>query len=312
MNNIDQMMDAYIKAGGHGSELKDDSVAHLIIDGMDVKSSHAIDGLEMNVIDRENGKIKVEMVVKEGCRIEKPVRLCFGVIPEEGIQKIKMNVNVEDNAAVTVQSHCTFPNAVKVKHIMDADIVVGNGSEYRYIESHFHGDSGGVDIIARSKILVKNNSYILTNFNLLDGRAGNVKMDYETEVMDNSTLEMLAKMSGYEDDFISIREAGKLTGNNSRGVLESRIALRDNAKAEILSELTADAPGAKGHVDCMEIIKDNASAKAIPIVDVRHPEAKVTHEAAIGSVDSKQLQTLMARGLDEEEATEVIIQGLLS
>jgi hypothetical protein len=38
----------------------------------------------------------------------------------------------------------------------------------------------------------------------------------------------------------------------------------------------------------------------------------VTHEAAIGSVDSTQLQTLMAHGLDEEEASDVIIQGLLN
>jgi hypothetical protein len=47
-------------------------------------------------------------------------------------------------------------------------------------------------------------------------------------------------------------------------------------------------------------------------VDVKDPRAHVTHEAAIGSVDSKQLQTLMSRGLSEEEAVELIIQGLLS
>jgi Fe-S cluster assembly scaffold protein SufB len=38
----------------------------------------------------------------------------------------------------------------------------------------------------------------------------------------------------------------------------------------------------------------------------------VTHEAAIGSVDSRQLETLMARGMDEEEAVDLIINGLLS
>ena len=34
--------------------------------------------------------------------------------------------------------------------------------------------------------------------------------------------------------------------------------------------------------------------------------------AAIGSVDSKQLRTLMSRGLTEDEAVELIIEGLLS
>lgn len=55
-----------------------------------------------------------------------------------------------------------------------------------------------------------------------------------------------------------------------------------------------------------------AFAKAVPIVEVNHPLAHITHEAAIGSVDSKQLQTLLARGLSEEEATDMIIEGLLS
>lgn len=42
-----------------------------------------------------------------------------------------------------------------------------------------------------------------------------------------------------------------------------------------------------------------------------HPEAKVTHEAAIGSVDKKELETLMARGLTPEQAVELIVSGIL-
>ncbi|MCD6508562.1 SufD family Fe-S cluster assembly protein [Candidatus Poribacteria bacterium] len=49
----------------------------------------------------------------------------------------------------------------------------------------------------------------------------------------------------------------------------------------------------------------------VPIATVTHPTAQVTHEAAIGSVDRKQLLTLMARGLREDEAVDVIIKGML-
>ena len=65
-------------------------------------------------------------------------------------------------------------------------------------------------------------------------------------------------------------------------------------------------------MDCKEIVQDRAVAKAVPVVEVSHPLAHITHEAAIGSVDSKQLQTLMSRGLTEDEATDLIIEGLLS
>jgi Fe-S cluster assembly scaffold protein SufB len=37
----------------------------------------------------------------------------------------------------------------------------------------------------------------------------------------------------------------------------------------------------------------------------------VTHEAAIGTVDRKQLETLMAHGLTPEQAVEMIVRGLL-
>lgn len=45
---------------------------------------------------------------------------------------------------------------------------------------------------------------------------------------------------------------------------------------------------------------------------VSHPLAKVTHEAAIGSVDKRQMETLMAHGLTPEEAVDVIVKGVLT
>lgn len=65
-------------------------------------------------------------------------------------------------------------------------------------------------------------------------------------------------------------------------------------------------------MDCKEIVQGKAGAKAVPIVQVNHPTTHVTHEAVIGGVDSKQLQTLLARGLTEDDATELIIEGLLT
>jgi Fe-S cluster assembly scaffold protein SufB len=47
------------------------------------------------------------------------------------------------------------------------------------------------------------------------------------------------------------------------------------------------------------------------VVRVTDHRAKVTHEAAIGTVDKKELETLMTRGLDEETAVDIIVQGML-
>ena len=52
-------------------------------------------------------------------------------------------------------------------------------------------------------------------------------------------------------------------------------------------------------------------ASAVPMVNVTNPLAKVTHEAAIGTVDRRQMETLMAHGLSPDQAVDVIVRGVL-
>ena len=61
----------------------------------------------------------------------------------------------------------------------------------------------------------------------------------------------------------------------------------------------------------MELLSDRAMAKAMPMVSVTNPLAKVTHEAAIGTVDRRQMETLMAHGLSPDDAVDVIVKGIL-
>lgn len=310
MNDYEMMVDAYKDAGGEDI-FSDSDTPHMVLEQDRVLGKHEVEGIKMDAIKLDDNTVDVKLVVQEGYKIKKPLHMCFGVLPKEGLQKIVMNVEVKKDAEIKVMSDCVFPNATKVKHVMEAEIHLAENASYEYEENHFHGETGGVEVIAKSDIVMDKNSELLTLFTLRKGRVGKIEFDYEAELAENAKVEMLARISGYADDIVNIREAAHLNGKNARGLLDSKIAMKDNARAEIFNELTANAPDAKGHVDCTEIIKDNAIARAVPIVEVRHPEAKVTHEAAIGSVDSDQLQTLMARGLDEEEASDIIIQGLL-
>jgi len=123
--------------------------------------------------------------------------------------------------------------------------------------------------------------------------------------------ELTAKAYGYGDDAISVKETIRLNGARARGLAKSRIAVRDEATSEVIGTTEGNAPFARGHVDCIEVVRDRAVANAIPVVRVSDDRAYVTHEAAIGTVDKKELETLMARGLDEETAVDVIIRGML-
>jgi hypothetical protein len=92
-----------------------------------------------------------------------------------------------------------------------------------------------------------------------------------------------------------------------------RAAAKNGGKVWMQGETFAKAPGAFGHIDCQEIvIGQNSSAKAIPIVEVTNDQARVTHEASVGKINQKELETLMTRGLTEDEATEVVIGALMN
>lgn len=284
---------------------------HLIINANEVLSSHQVEGLVMEPEELPDG-VRAKLRVKKGVKIGSPVHLCFGLLPERGVQHIIMDIEIEDEAEVSFMAHCTFPNAVEVEHLMEARIQVGRQARYSYFERHWHSEEGMVKVVPVARIELGERARFSTEFELLKGRVGLIDMDYRTICQAGSSAEMKAKIFGRQDDLIKIREAALLQGEGSRAALTTHIAVKNQARAEINNEIIAEAPYARGHVDCKEIIQDSGIARAVPVVEVRNPKAHVTHEAAIGSVDSKQLQTLMSRGLSEEEAVDLIIEGLLS
>jgi len=311
VSDFERLVKVYEEVEGRADPFRNAEVAHLVVSGNRVVGAHLIPGLSVEPQETDSG-IKARVTVQPGAHITYPVHLCFGVLPERGRQTIDLNVQVGARSRVSLLAHCMFPNAIEVQHVMEAEIEVAEGATYEYHERHVHGPQGGVVVLPKARVNLAQEARFRTEFELLRGAVGSIEIDYATVCAARATMEMVARISGRGNDQIRIHEKGELRGENSRGVLKTRIAVRDHARAEVVNELTAHAAGARGHVDCKEIVQDMGVGRAIPIVDVTHPLAHVTHEAAIGSVDSLQLQTLMARGLSEDQAVETIIQGLLA
>ncbi|MBA7628756.1 hypothetical protein ES703_36251 [subsurface metagenome] len=305
------MLDAYEKAGGDRSALLSKDVAKLVIHENKVLSADGVTGIKIETKETENG-VNIYFLVEEGVKIQRPVHLCFGILPREGLQEIILKVNAQDNSEVNVIAHCIFPNAVKVIHKMDAEIEIGNNAKFNYKETHYHGDFGGIEVIPKARIKVGKGGVWQSTFTLSQGLVGKLDYDFEVFCQDKGIAELVVKAYGKGHDDIKVWEKIHLNGRGARGLARTRLVLSDKAKAEVKGETYGNAPYARGHVDCIELVNGTeAVAKAIPIVSVTNEKAKVTHEAAIGSIDRRQVETLMARGLDENEAVDVIVRGLL-
>jgi Fe-S cluster assembly scaffold protein SufB len=307
---LSELLNAFGETGADRGIFENKDIAHLAASGHRILSMRDIEGLKVIAKKTLTG-ISADVVIEEGTKIKNPVHLCFGVLHKRATQKIKMNIKLERDSSAHFIAHCIFPKAERVKHIMDAVIEIGQDSEMRYSETHYHGLYGGIEVIPRAVTKVGRGGRYFTDFNLITGRVGSLSIDYEVIAGEDAVAELRARIFGHANDDIRVKEKIVLEGKNSRGLIKTRIALENEATAEVMGITEGNAEGARGHVDCMEIVKDNAVASAIPIVNVRNPLSKVTHEAAIGSVDKRQMETLMAHGLTPEEAIDIIVKGIL-
>jgi len=289
----------------------DSQTASLFIDNNKVLSSSGVEGLELKLKEQKDG-VDISVRVLPGVVIRKPVHFCFGILHKSRVQKINMDITLEKGAVMNVFSHCIFPKKDPSRHLMEGKINIKEGATFRYFEKHIHSETGSSKVYPHAKVKIGKGARFKTDFELIGGRVGLIDIDYDLYCDADSSSEFLSKISGRGRDIINVRERAILSGENAKAVLRSRIAARDETKAEVLNKITAKAAGSFGHVDCTEILQGRGKVKAYPEVEVLHPLARVTHEASLGGVDNRQLETLMARGLSNLEAEELIIRGILS
>lgn len=291
--------------------LEDQETASLFIDSNKVLSSSGIEGLVLKLKEQKDG-VDISVKLKDGVVVGKPVHFCFGMLQKARVQKINLNLTIGKGASMNVLSHCIFPQNDPSKHLMQGKIKIEEGGTFRYFEKHIHSEKGTSKVYPHATVKIGKGARFRTDFELIEGRVGLIDMDYDLFCEEGSSSDFISKISGRGNDIINIRERAVLLGENARAVLRSRIAARDETKAEVYNKIIAKAAGSFGHVDCTEILQGNGKVKAYPEVEVLHPLARVTHEANLGGVDNRQLETLMARGLSKNEAEDLIIKGILS
>jgi len=271
-----------------------------------------VEGLILAGKELDNG-VMADFIVTAGKKIKVPVHLCFGVVKEEGVQEIIPRFIIDDGGEVLILAHCSFPRARNLTHRMQAEVILGKNATFLYEERHYHGEIGGARVFPQFRVNVGENSRFQTIFSLVKGKVGLLSIDVEVYGQANSKIEVVSKAYGRaKQDKVKIRDAVFLEGENARGLVKLRAAASQGGDVVMMGITEANAPYTNGHVDCKEIVQGkDSTARAIPIIRVGDENARVTHEASVGKVNQKELDTLMARGLSEEEAVDMIVQGML-
>jgi Fe-S cluster assembly scaffold protein SufB len=77
--------------------------------------------------------------------------------------------------------------------------------------------------------------------------------------------------------------------------------------------LVGQVPEVKAHLECRGLIlSPHGVIYAVPELEGQAAGVDMSHEAAVGRIAAEEIEYLMARGLDEEEAVSTIVRGFLS
>jgi len=101
-------------------------------------------------------------------------------------------------------------------------------------------------------------------------------------------------------------------GENSRSTIVSKgiSAMQGSNAYRGLVRVAARAENARNHTQCDSLlIGDRCSAHTFPYIEVKNPTAQVEHEATTSKVSEDQLFYCRQRGLSEEDAVSMIING---
>jgi Fe-S cluster assembly protein SufB len=101
---------------------------------------------------------------------------------------------------------------------------------------------------------------------------------------------------------------------NTRSRIVSKSVSKDGGRSTYRGTLKV-APGATGvvaSVRCDALLLDEASrSDTYPYIDIQEDDTTMTHEATVGKISADQIFYLMSRGLTENEATNLVVQGFL-
>ena len=102
-------------------------------------------------------------------------------------------------------------------------------------------------------------------------------------------------------------------GTESRVVLRGLVCDRATANVKITAVLQKGARGADAAINAKALLlSKDAKAQLMPYLEIDEQEVKATHATFVGPLDEEELFYARSRGLNEQEAQKLLIDGFLA
>ncbi|MDI3534681.1 MAG: hypothetical protein PWQ82_1046 [Thermosediminibacterales bacterium] len=271
-----------------------------------------INSSENVTVKAKEGQPGIDVIVKPGTKNESihiPV-----IISQSGIKDMVYNtIEIGEGADVVLVAGCGIHNSGSEASQHDGvhNIIIKKGARLRYIEKHYGEGNGSGGKILNPQTVVEIHEGGIGEFEMVQiGGVDSTHRVTEAKLGKRAKLVIKERLMthGEQEAFSDIKI--ELNGEEALADVISRSVAKHTSSQVFRAQVIARSAG-RGHVECDSIIMDSAKISSIPEIRAEHPEAELTHEAAIGKISGEQIIKLMSLGLSEEEAVKVVIEGFL-
>ena len=251
--------------------------------------------------------------VPKGVKLTQPLQAYFRMNTVAGGQFEHTLIVIEDEAEAQYIEWCSAPkyNSISL-HAGCVEILVGKNAKMRY-SSVENWSLNTYNLNTKRAIVEEHGLMEWVSWNLWSGATmlypcSVLKWDYSKA--DNLSV-VLASKNQNQDVGAKVIHLGKYTSSN---IISKSISTQGGISTyRWLVKIAKNAEWAISGVNCDALLLDDKSvSKTIPVIESENADAIVSHEASAGKVDEHQIFYLMSRGLEEEKAMSLLVNGFIS
>jgi hypothetical protein len=246
----------------------------------------------------------------QGQKIAQPVESCLYIRTDRFAQHVHNLVVVEEGAELHIITGCaTHPGVRSGLHIGVSEFYVKKGGQLTFTMIHNWGED--VHVRPRTAVMVEEGGRYISNYILL--RPVKTVQMYPTVTLngEGAMTRLQSILIAHPGCELDVGGRVILKAPHTRAeVIARTLAIGGYSMAR--GHLVGMVPDIKAHLECRGLILGTGVVHAIPELEGRVAGVDMSHEAAVGKIAAEEVEYLMARGLDEEEAISTIVRGFLN
>jgi len=245
-----------------------------------------------------------------GVKTKDPIQSCLYIAKEGFSQNVHNVVVAEQGSELHIITGCaTAPHLISGLHIGISEFYVKKGAKLTFTMIHDWGEK--INVRPRTVIRVEEGGTIISNYISLKP-VGSLQMFPTTHLNGKGAVARFNSiLVAGPGSFLDVGSRIVLNAPDTRAEIISR-GISSGGSIIARGELVGKVAGIKAHLECNGLILRDGLMRAIPELSGYVPGVEMSHEAAVGKIDKQEIEYLMARGLDEEEAISTIVRGFLN